>query len=113
MLYDGEILQVLSEMKKSLEEKILNNDEALKHYNYFENNKSRMQYELYREKGFPIGSGLVEGKCKLVVGKRFKGNGMRWKKADNEAVLKVRLAVLNNTLDQAFKPDPRIWKKAS
>jgi hypothetical protein len=38
---------------------------------------------------------------------------MRWKKADNEAVLKVRLAVLNNALDQAFKPDPRIWKKAS
>ena len=113
MLYEGEILQVLSEMKKSLEEKISNNDEALKHYNYFENNKSRMQYDLYREKGFPIGSGLVEGKCKLVVGKRFKGNGMRWKKADNEAVLKVRLAVLNNTLDQAFKPDPRIWKKAS
>ena len=113
MLYEGEILQVLSEMKKSLEEKISNNDEALKHYNYFENNKSRMQYDLYREKGFPIGSGLVEGKCKLVVGKRFKGNGMRWKKADNEAVLKVRLAVLNNTLDQDFKPDPRIWKKAS
>ena len=113
MLYEGEILQVMSEMKKSLEEKISNNDEALKHYNYFENNKNRMQYDLYREKGFPIGSGLVEGKCKLVVGKRFKGNGMRWKKADNEAVLKVRLAVLNNTLDQAFKPDPQIWKKAS
>ena len=113
MLYDGEIVQVLSEMKKSLEEKISNTDEALKHYNYFENNKSRMQYDLYREKGFPIGSGLVEGKCKLVVGKRFKGNGMRWKKADNEAVLKVRLAVLNNTLDQAFKPDPRMWEKAS
>ena len=33
------------------------------------------------------------------------------KKADNEAVLKGRLAVLNNTLDQAIKPDPRIWKK--
>ncbi|MBN2533680.1 MAG: hypothetical protein JXB88_12360 [Spirochaetales bacterium] len=30
MLYDGEIFQVLNEMKKSLEEKISNNDEALK-----------------------------------------------------------------------------------
>jgi len=65
-----------------------------------------MQYDLYREKGYPIGSGLVEGNCKLVVGKRFKGNGMRWKKRDNEAVL-------NNDLDRYFEPKPRAFRFVS
>ncbi len=72
-----------------------------------------MQYQEYRAKGYPIGSGLVEGQCKLVVGKRFKGNGMRWKKADNMAVLDDRLAVLNNTLDTYFVPKPREFQIAS
>ncbi|MBN2533439.1 MAG: hypothetical protein JXB88_11125 [Spirochaetales bacterium] len=90
MLYDGEVLQVLSEMKKAFEEKISNTDEALKHYNYFTNNKNRMQYDIYREKNLPVGSGLIEGKCKLIVNRRFKGNGMHWKKAGNERVPEVR-----------------------
>jgi len=113
MLYDGEVLQVLSEMKKSLEDKIANTDAALKHYNYFINNQNRMQYDRYREKNYPIGSGLIEGKCKLVVNRRFKGNGMRWKKADNESVLDVRLAVFNESLEQAFTPTPQSYKLAS
>lgn len=113
MFYDGEILQAMAEMKAALDERILNKDEALKHYNYFENNKNRMQYDIYREKGYPIGSGLIEGKCKLIVGKRFKGNGMRWKKADNDAVLKVYLTVFNNTLEEAFKPTPQVYRFVS
>jgi hypothetical protein len=72
-----------------------------------------MKYDEYRERGYPIGSGLVEGPCKLVVGKRFKGNGMRWKKKDNEAVLDDRLAVLNNTLDGYFVPKPREFRFVS
>ena len=77
-------------------------DKEQKEINYFENNKDRMSYAEYKEKGYPRGSGLVEGSCKLVVGKRFKGNGIRWKKVDNEAVLKVRLNVINNTLHEYF-----------
>ena len=113
MLYEGETLQVLSEMRKALDDKITNRNEALKHYNYFENNKERMHYLTYRERGYPIGSGLIEGKCKLIVCRRFKGNGMRWKKNDNDAVLKVRLAFFNGTLARAFKPEPRAYQFAS
>ncbi|MEW5814025.1 MAG: hypothetical protein AB1798_01335 [Spirochaetota bacterium] len=72
-----------------------------------------MEYDIYRERGFPIGSGLVEGQCKLVVNRRFKGNGMRWKAADNEAVLDVRLAILNNTLEKFFTPKPRKYSLVS
>jgi len=107
MLYEGRILQVLEDMKGALYTQISDPDEAVKHINYYKNNSSRMEYDLYRDRGFPIGSGLVEGQCKLVVNRRFKGNGMRWKSSDNEAVLDVRLAMLNNTLDKFFTAKPR------
>jgi hypothetical protein len=51
---------------------------------------------LYRQNGYPIWSGLVEVSCKLVIKKRFKGNEIRWRKRDNNSVLRVRLSILNN-----------------
>jgi hypothetical protein len=113
MLYEGELLQFFHELRRSIDDKIGNRSEAVKHYNYFKNNKERMHYMDYRKKGYPIGSGLVEGNCKLIVGKRFKGNGMRWKKQDNEDVLKVRLAICNNNLSSFFIPSPQEYAFAS
>ena len=37
--------------------------------------------------------GLVEGQCKFVVARRFKGNGMGWRAHDNRCVLRTRLAL--------------------
>jgi len=102
MLYEGEILQVLSEMKDKNLDRISNSDLGQKEINYFANNKHRMDYGHYREKEYPIGSGLVEGQCKLVIKNRFKGNGMRWKKKDNSEVLRVRLSIINEQLPTYF-----------
>jgi len=40
--------------------------------------------------GLPIGSGLVEGTCKNVVGKRLKLNSARWRvrRAEHMAALR-------------------------
>ncbi len=113
MLYDGQVLQVIHEMRTECTQHIRNRDEAQKHINYFYNNRDRMCYDEYRAAGYPIGSGLVEGRCKLIIGKRFKGNGMRWKRADNEAVLDARLAFFNGMLPQQFDATPREWRLAS
>jgi hypothetical protein len=113
MLWEGDVFQVIEEMKIRRDIEVKNRDKAQKHINYFEKNKWRMQYHEYRARGYPIGSGIVEGQCKLVVSKRFKGNGMRWKKADNAAVLDARLAVLNNTLDEYFVPKPQEFQFVS
>ena len=113
MIYQGQILQVIQDMRSERNEHILDRDEAQKHINYFDNNKNRMNYDEYREAGYPIGSGIVEGQCKLVVGKRFKGSGMRWKRADNKAVLDARLASLNGILRNHFASQRRKWKPAS
>ncbi|MHB0859077.1 MAG: hypothetical protein ACYC5M_16105, partial [Anaerolineae bacterium] len=40
---------------------------------YFTSNAERMRYARFREEGWPIGSGPVEGACKSVVGGRLPG----------------------------------------
>jgi hypothetical protein len=112
MLLDGEVLQVIAEMKEALKE-TPNRSEGVKEINYYLKNRDRMKYKEYKDKGYPIGSGIVEGACKFVIGKRFKGSGMRWKKADNEKVLKVRLAKLNGLLPSYFVPEPQSWTLAA
>jgi hypothetical protein len=106
MLIEGDNLQVIEEMKEILPS-ISKKDEAWTQINYFENNKHRMAYDEYKLCGYPIGSGLVEGACKHVVCRRFKGSGMRWKKRDNASVLRVRLAIINEILSDYFRPRPR------
>ena len=108
LLLEGQALQVVQELRRRADF-LTDRDSAIKEINYFRNNLNRMEYDLYRKRGFPIGSGLVEGSCKFVVGKRFKGSGMRWKRQDNIAVLRVRLEKLNGTLQNYFKPQPQKW----
>ncbi len=38
---------------------------------YISTNEEQMRYDVFREKGYDIGSGAVEGACKYVVGKRL------------------------------------------
>ena len=95
---------MIHEMKRSLS-KVTDADEARKQINYFTNNTERMDYPHYRDGGWPIGSGLVEGQYKfVVVGRRFKGNGMRWRRHDNGCVVRTRLALLNEDLKRYFSP---------
>jgi hypothetical protein len=57
---------------------------------YFENNVQRMQYGTFRNKGYFIGSGVVEAGCKTVIGARCKQSGMRWSKPGAQNILALR-----------------------
>ncbi len=70
---------------------------------YFRNNYRRMQYQEFREEGYPIGSGTVESGCKQLVTMRMKGPGMRWSRSGAENMLALRAAYLSNTWDDAWK----------
>ena len=63
---------------------------------YFETNKDRMRYDIYRERGLPVGSGVVESACKQIVGSRFKRAGCRWSKAGANALLAIKCCISNN-----------------
>jgi hypothetical protein len=45
---------------------------------YIDNNKDNIDYALYRQKGFFIGSGAIESANKTVLHRRMKLPGMRW-----------------------------------
>jgi hypothetical protein len=45
---------------------------------YLEQRAHRMAYKKFKAKGWPIGSGQVEGMNKHVIGARMKRSGMQW-----------------------------------
>lgn len=61
---------------------------------YFERQQERMRYPEYLRRGYPIGSGAVEGACKHVVADRFGRSGMRWNPDTADPVMRVRAALL-------------------
>lgn len=62
---------------------------------HFTKNRTRMRYKRLRQQGLVIGSGLIEGTVRHLVGMRLDGPGMRWGKARAEAVLLLRCVHLN------------------
>lgn len=56
---------------------------------YFEKHKDHMQYDVYRKKGWPIGSGNVEAGVK-GFNKRVKGTDQFWSKPGVEAIMALR-----------------------
>lgn len=70
--------------------------------NYFRHNQFRMEYQKYREAGWPIGSGMVESGCKLFK-QRFGGSGMRWNRAGAENLMPFRAAAMGNNFEQVWQ----------
>ena len=55
-----------------------------------QNRKGRMDYATWVEAGQPIGSGVTEAACKVIVKQRLCGSGMKWTEDGAAAVLSVR-----------------------
>jgi len=68
---------------------------------YFHKHHRRMQYQEFRDRGYPSGSGSVESGIKRFKS-RLTGAGMRWQRASAEQMLIIRGAVLNNTFDELW-----------
>ena len=66
---------------------------------YFTNQARRMAYGRYRERGLDVGSGMVEGGAKALIGMREKGPGMRWSVPGAQAVANVRVLLFNDQWD--------------
>jgi hypothetical protein len=73
---------------------------------YIQTNEDQMRYDLFRDKGYAIGSGMVEGACKHVVGDRLKRSGMIWSRVGSSAILALRICWLNKQWDQLWQQKP-------
>lgn len=69
---------------------------------YFNNHLSQMDYATFIEKGYPIGSGIIEAACKRLVKQRFSGSGMKWDTYNADNLLLIRGLILTK----------RRWKQA-
>ena len=91
-VFAGRVDQVIAELKPHRRR----SEAVAACIDYFEANKDRMRCDLYRQRGLPVGSGVVESACKQIVGNRFKRAGCRWSKAGANALLAVKCCIENN-----------------
>lgn len=54
------------------------NEEDQAALRYLESRLAQMDYFDFKEQGYPIGSGVIEGANKSIIGARMKRGGMRW-----------------------------------
>ena len=66
---------------------------------HFSKHAARMQYHRLRRQDLDIGSGVVEGAVRHLVGVRLDGPGMRWSRDRMEAVLVLRCVLINGQWD--------------
>ena len=75
-------------------------------YRYIFVNEEQMRYDVFRSKGYHIGSGAAEGACKHVVGDRLKQSGIIWSRAGSSATLALRITWLNERWDELWSQKP-------
>lgn len=62
---------------------------------YVAHRVDRMDYPAYRQRGWQIGTGMIESTCKQVVGLRLKGPGMHWSEHGALAMTALKATELN------------------
>jgi hypothetical protein len=77
-------------------------DKIRRAHDYFRAHKKRMRYAALKQRGLPIGSGVVEAACKTLVTQRLKNSGMRWSTAGAQAILTPRGWDQSERFDQAW-----------
>ena len=70
-----------------------------------------LRYHLLRRQDFPIGTGVIEGAVRNLVGIRLDGPGMRWSRGRAERLLHLRCILLNRQwrdFDDFLRRDQRV-----
>ena len=64
--------------------------------NYFVKNKERMRYNVFKARGFFVGSGVLEAGCRSVIGQRLKQSGMHWTVDGANNIIALRCCFFSN-----------------
>jgi len=78
-------------------------NEALTQINYFQANAQAMRYQDFRDRGFFVGSGVIEAGCKSVIGARLKASGMLWSEQGANAIIALRCCVCSGRFEQFWE----------
>lgn len=69
---------------------------------YLERHREHSDSTKEKERGLPLGSGMVESACTWLIQQRFKGIVMRWREDGFNALLPLRLAWVNGRFEALF-----------
>jgi hypothetical protein len=69
---------------------------------YLERHRAHIDDAIDKERGLPLGSGMVESACKWLIQQRFKGVGMRWSEDGFNHLVHLRLAWVNGRFEALF-----------
>ena len=109
LLWDGCTKKVLDDLKEQRKQHRGVKRQAISDLiRYISTNEEQMRYDVFRKKGYDIGSGSVEGSCKYVVGKRLKQSGMIWNRSGSSSVLALRTVWLNRRWEQLWEKKPLV-----
>jgi hypothetical protein len=98
MLLTGRIGRLIGGLKQMLSKKRLSKGQKYrlnKVIGYLERNSKHMRYDVCLEKGYPIGSGVIEGACRNIINDRLELTGMRWILQGAESVIRLRAVFIN------------------
>jgi hypothetical protein len=99
------MIEEMQNMRYSWDLSTNHKDEIRACQTYFENNKERMIYGENTANKYPIGSGVVEAGCKVLVKERLCCSGMRWTSDGCRDVLQLRSLALTDGRWEQF------WQK--
>ena len=97
-LWNGKVAAILRDARKRFPPEA--SEQGEKQLGYFAKRKKAMRYDVFREQGMFIGSGVVEAACKTLVGQRFKSSGMHWSQVGLHNLLSIRTALLSNRFEE-------------
>ncbi len=106
-LYAGNITEVVARIRDLATQNSETSETLEREARYFEKHAKRMRYQEFREKGYQIGSGVIESACKHVVAQRCKQASMRWDKPGINAVLEWRCLDKNKAWNRYWYPDTK------
>ena len=99
----GTVEDLVKKMENFIKQNKLESDQlekVQKMVTYFTNQGPRMKYPHYKQNNYPIGSGVTEAACKIVIKQRFCRSGMRWKEKGSAAILSLRCLDLSGRWKQ-------------
>ena len=89
---EGGAKMLLKEMGDLINKKISQSkkEEISKSITYFSNHMEQMDYRSCLKKNIPIGSGVIEAACKVIIKQRMCNSGMKWSDDGAKNILVLR-----------------------
>ena len=92
------LIKELQKQRASLDSKnFIERDEEIRQViTYYKNHKNKMSYAHHTNNNLPIGTGVTEAACKVLIKQRMCQSGSRWKDGGASAVLTLRALKLTD-----------------